>query len=137
MINEKPAADLRSGMNLNARQKTRHLAQPPRQQPQVAHPQPVVNAVEPQRMQPGIAQQHHQQRSRRGIALENRAYVFANGIAHSHTRYGAPRGPSINSGIGIGGTEAPPTSAPTAYAIGDTGSAATSCRSFSNMIVDK
>ena len=67
-----------SGMDFNSGEKTRGLRQESSQQKKTMIPQPVIHAIEPDRMQPGVAQKHFQARLGRGIVLHHLGHVFAN-----------------------------------------------------------
>jgi len=77
VIDEKPAANLRSRMDFDGREQARNLRQPARQQKEIVVPQPVIHAIEPHRMQAGVAEIHLQARLRRRIALEHGGNVLA------------------------------------------------------------
>jgi predicted metal-dependent phosphotriesterase family hydrolase len=58
VIDEKPASNLRSRMNLNAGEKARHLRESSRQQAVSAVQKPVTQPVGPKRVQAGITNYH-------------------------------------------------------------------------------
>jgi len=69
---------LGSRMNFDSREETRTLRKPAAEQEKTALPEPVIDSIEPERMQAGIAQEHFEARLCRGITLENGGDVFAN-----------------------------------------------------------
>ena len=77
VIDEEAAADGGSGMNFDSRKPARELRQSTGQEEPAVFPQPVVDAVPPQRVQAGVEQHDLQLRARRGIALQHRGNVFA------------------------------------------------------------
>jgi hypothetical protein len=78
VIDEQTASDLRSGMDFNSSEKTRGLRQHASQQERAMIPQPVIQAVKPDRMESGIAQIHFQAGLGRGIVFHHVGHVFAN-----------------------------------------------------------
>ena len=76
VVDEHPAADLRAGVNLNARLMPGPLAQNAGQQRMAFPIQDVGPAMGLQRFQPGIAQPHLQQRFGRRVPVQDRFFVF-------------------------------------------------------------
>ncbi len=77
VIDEKTPADSRAGMDFDSGQQARELRQRAGQKEPAVLPQPVIDAIPPQRVQAGVEQHDLQPRSRRGIALQHRGDVFA------------------------------------------------------------
>ena len=69
MIDDKPPADLRGRMDLDPGQPAGDMGGKSAQQVPIMPPQPVGQAVPHHCMQPGIAKQHLQRRTRGGIAF--------------------------------------------------------------------
>ena len=78
MIDEQTPSDLRSRMDFDTGEPARHLRQPARQQKKIVVPQPVVHAIEPHRVQAGVAEINLQVRLRRRIALQHGSNILAN-----------------------------------------------------------
>ena len=78
VIDEQPSTNLCSGMDFNSCEEARGLREKSSQQEQMMVPQPVIHAIEPHRVQPGIAQKNFQTGLGRGVALYHRGHVFAN-----------------------------------------------------------
>ncbi len=78
MIDEQTPPHLRSRMDFNAGEPARHLRQPARQQKEIVVPQPVVHAIEPHRVQTGVAEINLQPRLGRRIALQHGGNILAN-----------------------------------------------------------
>src|SRR5208283_3968826 len=77
VIDEKAAADDGAGMDLDSREPARELRECAGQKKHAVLPQPVMDAVPPQRVQAGVEQHDLEPRPRRGIAFEYRGDVFA------------------------------------------------------------
>jgi len=56
MVNKKPPTDSSSGMNFDTSQETTNMRQETSWQPKLVLPQEMSQAMEPQRVQAGIAQ---------------------------------------------------------------------------------
>ena len=78
VIDEQAAPNLRAGMNFDSGQQTRNLREPAREQEKRMIPEPVIHAIEPDRMQAGVAEKYFQARLGRGIVLHHVGHVFAN-----------------------------------------------------------
>ena len=91
---------LRAGMNFNAGEQARDLRQPARQQEHAVVPQPVIDAVEPDRMQPGIAEQHFQARLGRRIVLDHR-WPCLRELAQKQMRHESVDQAGSSSAVGI------------------------------------
>src|SRR5579859_6759559 len=62
VVDEEAAADLRPGMNFNSGQQARDLRKPASKEKETVVPQPMIDAVEPNRMQAGVAEKNFQAR---------------------------------------------------------------------------
>ena len=82
VVDEQARADRRAGMDFDAGQAAHHLREPARQQFQPVHPQPVCDAVAPDGVQAGIAEQHFQQTARGRVAFEHRLDIAAKRFQH-------------------------------------------------------
>ena len=78
MIDEQPTANLGSGMNFDSGQEARHLREPSPKKKEIMVPQPVIDAVEPYRVQPCVAEENFETRLGGWVALQHRDHVFAN-----------------------------------------------------------
>src|SRR5438270_11182068 len=70
MVNKEAFAQDGAGMNLNSCEQASPLREQPGHQEQSVIPEPMCNAVCPDRVQAGIAQEHLEARSRRRIAFQ-------------------------------------------------------------------
>ncbi len=77
VIDEQAAANLCRRMDFNPGEQTRHLRKPARGQEHPVIPEPVIDPVEPDRVQPRVAQKYFHSRLRRGIVLDHVGHVFA------------------------------------------------------------
>ena len=82
VIDEEPAADLGTRVNLDPGHEAAYLRDEPRRDEPAATPQGVGQAMEHQRMDAGIAQHDLETRPRRRIALENRLDILAQTLEH-------------------------------------------------------
>ena len=78
VIDEQPPADLRSWVNFNSGEKARDLRPPASPEKEAVIPEPVIDAVEPHRVQTGITEEDLGPRLRGRIALHHRGNVFTN-----------------------------------------------------------
>ena len=78
VIDEQAPPDLGAGMDFNSGKKTRDLREQSRQQEKAMSPKPVIDAIKPDRMQAGVAQENFEARAGRGIVLQHVGHVFAN-----------------------------------------------------------
>ena len=84
VVNKQAAPDLGSGVDFNASEQAGYLGQESRRKAQPVLPEPVVDAVSPERVQSGVAEQDFEIRPRRRIALEDGGYVFAHRLEKGH-----------------------------------------------------
>jgi hypothetical protein len=75
VIDKQSAPNLRAGMDFNSRPKTRYLRKIARQQPKVMLPQPVVQVMNPHRVQSRV-QQNGQFAGRRRVAVKDGLDIF-------------------------------------------------------------
>src|SRR5688572_17758046 len=82
MVDEKPAADLRRGMDFNARERTSGLANSPGNKRDAVRYQPMSHTVGQQGMKARI--RHHDFKPAGGcrISVEDRAQICSNGLQH-------------------------------------------------------
>ena len=78
VVNEQAPADAGSGMNFDSGEETCALREPAAEQEKTVVPEPVIDPIEPKRMQAGIAQEHFEAGLCRGITLEDGGDVLAN-----------------------------------------------------------
>src|SRR5215469_15911400 len=83
VVDEKAMTDLCAGVNLDQGKPARHLRGKSGEEAEALVPEPVIDAVEPQGVQAGIAEQHFEVGSSGRIPLENGADVVANGLEES------------------------------------------------------
>src|SRR3984957_12320808 len=80
MIDEQAPADCRAGMNLDASEPSRQLADHPAKKLAVMLPEPVREAVKPDRMQSRV-REHDLERGARGrVAVKDRLDVFPDSV---------------------------------------------------------
>jgi hypothetical protein len=82
VIDEHPLGDGRARMDLDAGQPARELRHEAAQPAQVAHPEPVCEPVQDQRMQARIQGQDLPCAARRGVAVEDALDVGAEALEH-------------------------------------------------------
>jgi len=80
VIDEEAVADLGAGVDFDEGEPARDLGEKAGEEAEVELPEPVIDAVKPERVQAGIAKQDLEVRARGGIALEDGADVVANGL---------------------------------------------------------
>ena len=85
VIDENPPPQLRARVDFDRRQKPRDMRQNPRQQFPIPFPQAVVHAVQPNRVQPRIAQHNLDVALRNRIALAIHIEFFAPISPKSHS----------------------------------------------------
>ncbi len=84
VIDEEAAADDGAGMDLDAGPEADDLGHEAGEEFEVPAPEPVVDAVNPDRLQARVAEQHHEPRGRGGVALEDDPGVFADVLEEIH-----------------------------------------------------
>src|SRR3546814_16964410 len=82
VIDEKAPPDARARMNLNASEPARQIRVEARQPLQLMRPQPVADAMPPDRMQARIARQHFPRTARGRVAIQNAGDIFLDAGAH-------------------------------------------------------
>jgi len=80
VIDEKAITDFRAGMDFDPGQSAHLLRNETREKFKIVRPQPVRDAMPPNRVQAGIAQQNFKHTARGWVALENRLNVIADGL---------------------------------------------------------
>src|SRR5579864_7495194 len=80
VVDEEPASNLSTGMNLNSSEQARDLRDEPSQESHVVQPQPVAEVMRPHRMQSGITDQNFEVGARGRIRLKDSGNIFAHGV---------------------------------------------------------
>ena len=84
VVDEEAAADLGGGVDLDSGPEAGALGAEAGEQLEVVAPEPVLDVVGPDGVEAGIAENHHEPRGGGGIALEDGADVFADGLQKVH-----------------------------------------------------
>src|SRR5690554_6002524 len=92
MVDEKTPADTRAGVDLDAGEPAREKRQKTCQPAQPALPQPMVHAMQKNRVEPRVAGHYFESVTRRRVALHYAANIFFELLPHSHIRSCRGRG---------------------------------------------
>ena len=84
VVDEEAAADDGAGVDLDAGPEAGYLRHEAGEEFEVAAPEPVVDAVDPDGLEAGVAEQDHEARGGGGVALEDDAGVFADVFEEVH-----------------------------------------------------
>src|SRR5271170_143857 len=95
VIDEEAASDFRAGMNLDSCDQARQLAYHAAEQLAVMLPEPMRDAIEPDRVEAGVQENHLERGARGRVAVENRLDVFLHSAHNTHRRFLFPVAPRV------------------------------------------
>src|SRR5229473_4485815 len=97
MIDEQAPADLRARMNLDTGEPARKLADQTAEQLCVMLPEPMCDAMKPDRMQSRICEHNLERGARGGVAVKDRLDVFPDSVHYIHGTFllSPPRGVTL------------------------------------------
>jgi hypothetical protein len=84
VVDEEAAADVGGGVDLDAGVEASDLGAEAGEESEVVAPEPVLDAVGPDGVEAGVAEDDHEPRGSGGIAVEDSADVFADGVEEVH-----------------------------------------------------